>query len=525
MKKIIILLSIIIIGILVLGCSGKSAGTSSPGKMSTINIAIPALPDNSLEPGKSFTIAMYRVSYNIFNNLIEYDFKGDKGLMPALAESWKQIDEKTMEVKLRKGIKFHNGDELTSEDVAFTFSDERLMGEKPAVGSTRGAAYWTLFKNVEIIDKYTVRFHTKEADAVMANRLTIPVFQIINKRAYREAKNFEEWSFSPIGTGPYKVKTYIPSDQLVLEAHNDYWNGKPAADALIFKVVPEVSARIAGLLAGDYQVVSDVGTDLIKTVEADKNFMVAGGPSASYLGIYFNLHKPYMDVYLRQAMSLAIDRELLNKTLFSGRTRVPNGVQEPGYGQMFVKDHPYPKYDPNNAKELLKKSKYKGEVINYPILIDYYPNEVSASQAIVEMWRAVGINVQIEVKENWSQVEANDSNNIKTAGIVNTSHTDLFGDPSGCLWRSYNQKYDAQFWYNWSGPNVDEFNKLGALLDSTIDQKARYDIFGKMLKIFDTDPPAIILYQNVVFSAKRKSFDWSAYRQVYMYFGPENFRQ
>ncbi len=507
------------------GTTEKSPDTGSTGnKVTTLNVAIPALPE-TLEPGVTITIAMYRLSYNIFNNLIEYDFKGNRGLIPSLAESWNQIDGKTLEIKLRKGVKFHNGDELTSDDVVFTFSDERLMGPKPAVGSTRAAGFWTLFEKVEAVDRYTVKFYTKESDPVMLNRLTLPAFQIVNKRAFKEAASFEEWSFKPVGTGPYKVKEFIPSDQLVLAAHTDYWGGKPAADTLIFKSVPEDSARIAGLMAGDYHVIGGVSTDLIKTIESDKNLKVEGGPSASYLAVYYNMHRPYMDVNLRKAMSLAIDRELLVKTLFSGRTRVTNGLQEPGYDKMFVKEHPYPKYDLKLAQKLVKESKYKGEVIPYYILNDYYPNEVSAAQAMVEMWRTAGINVQIEVKENWGQVNAEDSNKIRILGMRNTSHTDNFGDPSGCLWRTYNAKYDAQTFYDWKGPDVDEFNRLGKILDSSPDQKVRYTTFKKMLEIYDNNPPALILYQNVAFSAKRQNVDWTAYRQVYMYFGPENYKQ
>ncbi|MCL2706133.1 MAG: ABC transporter substrate-binding protein, partial [Spirochaetaceae bacterium] len=500
--------------------TGKGEKSGS-GKLTTLNVAVPAFPDILNPASPVLSLAMYRVSYNIFNNLIGYDFKGDKGLVPSLAESWKQIDGKTLEIKLRKGVKFHNGDELTSEDVAFTF--EKIWD--PVIGSKSAANQWALFDKVEIIDKYTVRFHTKAVDPVMPNRLTLPGFQIINKRSVKEAKSFEDWTFKPVGTGPFKVKSFNPADKLVLEAHKDYFGGTPAVDTLIFNSIPEISARIAGLKAGDYQVISDVAIDSIKTIEADNNLSIEGGPSASYLTVYFNLHKPYMDIPLRKALSLAIDRELLNKTLFLGKTRVPNGLQDPGYGPMYVKDHPYPKYDPNEAKEWLKKSKYKGEVIPFHVRTDYYPNELSSSQAMVEMWRDVGINVQMEVKENWGQVSVEDSNKIRIGGLINTSHTDLYGDPSGCLWRTYTPKYDAQLNHNWKGPDVDEFNRLGELLDSTADQKVRYDSAKRMLEIFDANPPATILYQNVVFSAKRKNIDWSAYKQVYMYFGPENFKQ
>lgn len=524
MKKITLLMCTAFLCIAPLIFAGGTKEAPKSEKLSTINVAVPALPD-TLEPGQTITVAMYRVSYNIFNNLVEFDFKGNAGLMPALAESWKQVDGKTLEVKLRQGVKFHNGDEMTSKDVAFTFSDERLMGPKPAVGKTSAKGYWASFERVEVIDRYNVRFHTKEDDPVMVNRLTLPVYQIVNERAYREAKSFEEWSFKPVGTGPYKVKDLIPADQLVLDAHVDYWNGKPAVDTLIFRCVPETSARIAGLIAGDYPVIAEIPTDLIKTVEADKNLEVAGGPSASYLGIYLNMHKPYMDKKLRQAMSIAIDRELLNKTLFFGRTRVLNGMQEPGYHSMFVKEHPYPKYDLQKAKQLVKDSAYNGEPLVYHILNDYYANEVNVTQALQDMWRAAGINVQIEVKENWTQVNVTDANKVRIHDMRNSSFTDLYGDPSGGLWRVSLPTSTIQKDYNWKGPDIDEYNKMGTTLDTNIDQKARYNAFKRMLEIMDENPPIILLYQNIAISAKRKNIDWTAYRQSYMYFGPENFRQ
>ncbi|MCL2704592.1 MAG: ABC transporter substrate-binding protein [Spirochaetaceae bacterium] len=525
MKKILVvtLMIALLLPVCIFATGGSEKKSGSQGKLSTINVAVPALPE-TLEPADTISTAMYKVSYNIFNNLIEYDFKGDKGLVPALAESWKYIDGKTLEVVLRKGVKFHNGDELTSEDVAWTFN-ERLYGNNTPISRSKVGGYWSLLDKVQVVDKYTVRFITKETDPVMPNRLTLPAFQIVSKRAFNEAKSFEEWKFNPVGTGPYKAKQLIPGDQLVLEAHKDFWGGKPNTDILIFRSVPETSARIAGLIAGDYQFISDVPTDAIKTIEADKNLTIEGGPSASFLTIYFNIHKPYMDVELRQAMSMAIDRDLIIKTLFSGRTRVPNGLQDPGYGPMYVKDHPFPKYDLNKAKELVKKSKYNGEIINYPIQNDYYPNEVSVTQAMVEMWKAAGINVQLEVKENSGQINLEGPDKIRLLAIRNTSHQDLYGDPSGCLWRTYTPAYDAQRFYNWKGPDVDEFNNHGKILDTSADQKERYASAKRMLEIYDANPPAMILYQNMVFSAKRKNLDWSAYKQVYMYFGPENFKQ
>lgn len=179
-------------------------------------------------------------------------------------------------------------------------------------------------------------------------------------------------------------------------------------------------------------------------------------------------------------MSLAIDRELIIKTLFAGRTRITNGFQVPAYSGMFVKDHPYP-YDLQEAKRLLGESVYKGEVIPYNILSDYYPNEVNVAQAMVEMWRAAGINVQIEVKENWTQVNIEDSGKIRVLGMRNSSFTDLYADPAGCLWRTFNQNYDPYSRHNLKGADVEEFMRLGTVLDSSINHHERYNAFKKML--------------------------------------------
>ncbi len=508
----------------VMFAGGKKEAKPETSKITTLNVAVPALPE-PLTAGASTTQARYRVQYNIFNNLIEFDFKGTKGFMPSLAESWKRIDDRTLELKLRKGVKFHNGDEFTAEDVAWTFSDERFFGENPIVGHKRARGYWALFDRVEIIDPYTIRIISKDTDPLAVNRLSLPQFQIINKRAFQEAKSFEEWSNKPVGTGPFKIERFASGDQLVLKAHNEYWGGKPYVDTLIFRSVPEESARIAGLMAGDYQVISNVSIDLIPTIEQEKNLSIEGGPIASFLATMFNIKKPYMDVNLRKAMSLALDRELIVKNLFAGRTTIPNGINDPGYADMYVKDHPYPKYDLAEAKKLVKKSVYKGEVIPYYILNDYYPNEVNVAQTMVEMWKAAGINVQIEIKENWAQVNAEESEGLRYFGMRNTSNTDTFGDPAGCLWRTYNQSYDPYKVHGWRGPLVDEFMELGKVLDTSVNQKERYKAFARMLEIYDEDPPGLYFYMNLSISAKQKSIDWTAYKQVYMYFGPENFKQ
>ncbi len=505
------------------GGTGEKAGGQGTEKSEIENlvVGIQKLPA-TLEPGKEINVAMYRVGYSIFEKLIDTDFKNNTGLVPKLAESWEQVDEKTLLVHLRKGVKFHNGDTFTAADVVATFSEERLMGKTPAVGNTKGIQNWPNFKEIIVVDDYTVKFTSTAPDPVMAQRLTLPGNSIINKRAYEEAENFEAWSFNPVGTGPYKLKEFIPSEYLLLEANTDYWDGEPAAKTLMFKIVPETAARIAGLAAGDYHIITDVPPDLHKTVEDQQALEIVGGAIENVRVVYFNMHRPYFDVYLRKAMSCAIDRELIVETLWGGRTTVPNGMQFKSYGDMYVKENPAPVYDPKLAKKLLEKSIYNGEVIPFYIQNDYYINEVDTSQILVEMWKAIGVNVQIEVKENWSQVNATDENKIRVYGMRHSSNTGLYPDPASCLWRTYNPSYDSQKHNNWK---ADEFNKLGNILDSSFNQKERYKAFKEMLEYWDDNPPGLILYNNAIFYGKNKNIDWTPYEQYFMDFGPGNLKQ
>ena len=526
-KSISIVLMLALTMCIFAGGNKEKKEEASKGKKEVIEnfvVGIQKLPA-TLEPGKEITVAMYRVGYSIFDKLIEFDFKNNSGLIPKLAESWEQLDDKTLLVKLRENVKFHNGDTFTAADVVATFSDERLMGKKPAVGTTKGRKNWPNFKEIIVVDDYTVKFTTSKPDPLMAQRLTLPGNSIINKRAYEEAKNFEEWSFNPVGTGPYKLKEFIPSEYLKLEANTDYWAGAPSVKTLTFKIVPETAARIAGLAAGDYHLITDVPPDLHKTVENQSGLEIVGGPIKNVRVVYFNMHKPYFDVNLRKAMSLAIDRELMVETLWGERTSVPNGLQYPSYGDMYVKDHPQPKYDPELAKELVKKSVYNGEVINFWIQNDYYINEVDTSQVLVEMWKAIGVNVEIEVKENWAQINVTDENKKRTLGMRHSSNTGLYEDPVSLIWRTYNQSYDSQKKHNWKGKTVDKFNEGGAILDSSFDQKERYAALKEMLEIWDENPPAAILYSNAIFYGKQKNIDWTAYEQYFMDFGPENLTQ
>lgn len=472
----------------------------------------------------------------IYAGLIELDRQGDLSLKPALATSWKRIDDRTVELKLRKGAKFHNGEEVTAEDVAFTFSPEYMFANtKPMVAgkmaatirtdaSAQGAQtsvaksnplelppevpaiarrLWPSLEQVKVIDRYTVRFINAVPDVTIEGRIARSGSEIISKKAFMAAKDWMSWARSPVAAGPFKVKELRPDNLLVLEAHDGYYGGKPPVREVRYQVVPEVSGRVNGLLSGEYDFVTDVPPDQIKTVEANPKFEVVGGPVLNHRLVVFDKNHPQLaNPKIRLAMAHAIDRDAIVKSLWAGRTSVPAGLQWEYYGPMFQKDWTVPKYDPKLAAQLVKEAGYKGEPIPFRVLNNYYTNQVQTSQILVEMWRSVGLNVQLQMKENWQQIF--DKSNPR--GVRDWSNSAPFNDPVSSIVNQHGPNGQQQQMGEWSN---NEFNTLSHLLETSTDMGNRSRAFQRMLTIAEREDPAYtVLHRNVVFYGKRKDIEW-----------------
>ena len=472
----------------------------------------------------------------IYAGLIELDRQGDLSLKPALATSWKRIDDRTVELKLRKGAKFHNGEEVTAEDVAFTFSPEYMFANtKPMVAgkmaatirtdaSAQGAQtsvaksnplelppevpaiarrLWPSLEQVKVIDRYTVRFINAVPDVTIEGRIARSGSEIISKKAFMAAKDWMSWARSPVAAGPFKVKELRPDNLLVLEAHDGYYGGKPPVRQVRYQVVPEVSGRVNGLLSGEYDFVTDVPPDQIKTVEANPKFEVVGGPVLNHRLVVFDKNHPQLaNPKIRLAMAHAIDRDAIVKSLWAGRTSVPAGLQWEYYGPMFQKDWTVPKYDPKLAAQLVKEAGYKGEPIPFRVLNNYYTNQVQTSQILVEMWRSVGLNVQLQMKENWQQIF--DKSNPR--GVRDWSNSAPFNDPVSSIVNQHGPNGQQQQMGEWSN---NEFNTLSHLLETSTDMGNRSRAFQRMLTIAEREDPAYtVLHRNVVFYGKRKDIEW-----------------
>jgi peptide/nickel transport system substrate-binding protein len=310
------------------------------------------------------------------------------------------------------------------------------------------------------------------------------------------------------------VKQIKGGESITLVAHDEYWGGRPPAASVKFLIVPEIAARMAGLSAGDYDLITEVPPDQFKTIESDRNFEVIGGPILNHRVLLYEKFNPVLgDVHVRRALSLAIDRQLLVDTFWQGRVTVTRSMQLPSFGPLYNPNRPLPPYDPAKAKAELKLSKYDGTTIPYRVIgSDYYPAEIATAQVLVNMWKDVGINVELVLKENFAQVFQPPGR-----GICNTSDTALYPDPVSEIWRRYGKDSTLQVQYKmWSD---DAFNALGPTLVSSLDTKARYDAFQRMLDIYDwEDPPGTVLYTVGMFYGQRRTLHWRPYPVEHMDF-------
>ena len=449
----------------------------------------------TLEPIRENSNMAMRILYNVFDNLIEYEYPSFK-MVPGLATDWKRIDGKTLEFKLRKGVKFHNGDEFTAKDVAFTFSQERLFDEKkPGYGTA--LMFFGNLDRVEVIDDYTVRISAKKPDPVLEHRLASYMGQILSKKDYEQAGDYNKFSVAPAGTGPYRIVENKVDEHVKLAAFKDSWRGQPASKNVTFKVVDEVAARVAGLVSGEFQIITELPPDQFKTVQAKDDLEVAGGPIRNNRVLVYVSSEPVMsDPMLKKAMNAAIDRELIVKSLYKGMTAVPKGNQFTYYRDMYLEDWQGEKYDLEKAKEYLAKSKYKGQELLYRIQAGYYTFQAATGEILQQMWQEAGIKVKLEFVENWAQVM--DTKN--PFHIMDYSSTMMYPDPVGHLWRLWGEKgivQNKKFWSN------DEFNKLGKILESSNDLQERRKVFRRMMEIYQNESPSgTYLHQLTLFYGK-----------------------
>ncbi len=520
-----------------LGLFGAAAGTlilprhvMAQGARRSITVAVQKITNNNtLDVWYEQSNVGERVFFpNLWEGLIGRNWMGDQGPVPALATEWTRLDDRTIELKLRQGVKFHNGDEMTAEDVVFSFSDERVFaGTQPSGGTTLyaenfkpqtakelpanvpgvGRRLWPALRGVEAVDKYTVRFHNATPDVTMEGRLYSAGSQITNKRAWDEAATYAEWSAKPVTTGPYMVEEYRPDVSLTLVAFDEYWGGRPPLERIRFVEVPEVASRVNGLLSGEYDFACDLPPDQIAAIMDAPGLEVQSSTIWNHRISVFNTQNEVLrDPLVRRAMTHSIDRQAIVDALWGGQTQIPAGLQFESFrtSDMFIEGWSVPEYNPELARDLLKQASYNGDAIPYRLLNNYYTNQTPTAQILVEMWKQVGLNVEIQMKENWAQIH--DPNGVK--GVRDWSASNTINDPITPMVVQFGPNGEVQQQRDWSN---EELNRLSVVMETSTDRAERKKAYARMLEIAEREDPAYtVLHQNAVFTGMKSELRWKA---------------
>jgi peptide/nickel transport system substrate-binding protein len=367
-----------------LGCGSQPAATD------VITVAVLSSPNN-LDPRIGSDETSQRVHQLVFDYLLALDDQ----LRPTggLATHWEQPDPLTYIVYLRKSVRFHDGHELTADDVVHTFSSFI----DPNFISPRKGAY-RMLDRVEAVDAYTVRFTLKEPFGSFPIQLVMPV---VPKGAGPELRE------KPIGTGPYRFVSFAVDDHVTLEAFPDYFRGAPANAGVVLKVIPDEIMRALELRKGTVDmVVNDLSPDVVHQLERENAVTIAESPGTDYAYVGINMRDPVLaDRRVRHALGYAIDRRAIVDHLRRGLARPAVGVLPPA-SWAFAEDVFQFAHDPARAMALLEEAGYRdpdgdGPLPRLRLSLKVSTNEFIRLQAAViqEDLKRVGIDLDVRSHE------------------------------------------------------------------------------------------------------------------------------
>ena len=268
----------------------------------------------ALDPMGANSNVNERISNNLIETLLRIDPKTG-AIGPGLAESWTLESDGALTLKIREGIQCHNGEEFNAEDVEYMFGPARYMG-KEAPGNALAKQFLGPISAVKAVDSHTVRVEVEKPDPLLEIRLASWMSQIPCADAFKSAESWEKWGLNVVGTGPYQLVEFKPGEYQKFKRFDGYWGDKAPADTLTFKVVPELAARIAGLMTGEYDIISEVTPDQIDAINGEPDAEVVGGAILNIRVILFDTRNPVLkDKRVRQALAAAIDRQLIVNSL------------------------------------------------------------------------------------------------------------------------------------------------------------------------------------------------------------------
>jgi len=328
----------------------------------------------------------------MFEPLLAVDNRGN--IQPNLAQSWEVSgDGKTYVFKLRRGVKFHNGQEMTAEDAKFAM--DYTMNPK---NGARGYDRLDLVERVETPDKSTLKITLKKVSAAFLYDLSvIQAFSVIPKGSLQEG--IDKPTQFPPGTGPFKFVEWLPEQRIVMERHNDYWGHKAFVDRIVLKPIANTTTRLNALRAGDVDMIERAPYEWVEQIRSGKlkGLSTVEAPYASFHQLVFNVTiPPFNNKKFRQAIAYALDKKEILQATFFGFGAIADQKYPAGHA-WYIKGVPTPSTDLNKARALLAESGYDGKPVD--IMIRPGNDSETAASTIQAQLKRIGLNVNIRLFE------------------------------------------------------------------------------------------------------------------------------
>jgi peptide/nickel transport system substrate-binding protein len=462
------------------------------------------------------------VAWHVFDALTRVD--EDARLVPGLAESWKAIDATTWEFRLRRGVRFHDGSELTAEDVVHSLDRPATITNSPGsfVPFTRPLV------QKQAVDRYTVRLKTATAYAMVPYDLH-SVF-IVSKRATTGLKSQDfDAGRGMVGTGPFRFVAFKRGDRVELARHEQYWGERPAWERVTLRIMPNDPARLAALLAGDVDAIEHIPTADLARLKGNPGFEIAQKVSWRTILLHLDQYRdrvpglsdksgrplernPFKDPRVRQAVSKAINRQAIVERVMEGQA-VPaaNLVSPPVFGHV-AELQPEP-FDAEGAKKLLAEAGFGqgfSAVLHAPN--NRYVNDEQVAQAVAQMLTRVGITTRVETLPAAVYFVRARNGDFGLAMLG-------WGSFSGDLaLRTVVAAFDAERGFgtwNWSRYSNPRLDALVAQSLATLDESKRLTVAREAMTLAMRDHAVIPLHHQVASWAMRKGVGYAARTDEY----------
>ncbi|MGL6064128.1 MAG: ABC transporter substrate-binding protein [Fusobacteriaceae bacterium] len=493
MKKFLIFFTVSLIALT--GCKKSQDTVGKVIEPKIVKIGVGGKP-KSLDPYMYNEIPGLFVSKQTFSTLL---VNNNGEVTPELVESYKYLSELEIEFKLKKGIKFHNGEELKVSDVIYSFN---RMKRKPASK--------IMVEDIkEIIDlgDNNFRIILTKPSAPLLFTLAHPLTSILSEKDTENKK--DDISITPVGTGPFKFVSWGNGEDIKLESNNDYFKGKAKIDGLNFKAITEGSSRVAALETGEI----DIGVGIVaidnQIIEKNENLILISKPTTSTEYITLNLknNEELKIKEVRQAINYAIDKQGIIDAIYLGKGIIADTIINPAVFGTYQLGKKYD-FNPQKAKELLK-SVGKETGLKFKIWVNDNVSRIQAAQIIQSNLREIGISLEIEVLE-WStylQRTAQGEHDMFLGGWVSgTSDADIVLFPllhSSSMGGAGNRAF-------YSNPQVDKYIEVGRTATTLEERKEAYK---EAQIILSEELPLITLFyknENIGLSKKIKNFVYNA---------------